>query len=217
MTAAHPDPVPAGMRIGLVARILAGLTTAAAIHALVLQLDIMGQTMTPGAALWRFAGYFTLLTNLLVCLVAGHLALGRADRMGAPPVRLMATVGIALVGLVYWLALQDLWQPTGAQFVADMLLHRATPVLMVLTWLAAPHGGLEWRALAWPMGWALAYAAYALLRGAFDGWYAYWFLDPTQQGAGALALSVTVLAAAFAVFAALLIALDRWLARRAAR
>ena len=70
------------------------------------------------------------------------------------------------------------------------------------------------------MGWALikpaAYVAYALARGAIDGWYAYRFLDPSRLSAIELAISLAVMLAGFALLAAALIALDRWLGRTAA-
>jgi len=74
------------------------------------------------------------------------------------------------------------------------------------------------RRLAWSdIGWALLppalYAAYALFRGAIDGWYAYWFLDPNKQSIPQLLVSIIVMIAGIAVVAAVLIALNRWLKR----
>lgn len=195
-------------------RILAAVTALTAWAALGLQLAILVGNMGAGAGLWRFVGFFTILTNLLTAIVATAIALGRTGGLAAPRIRLLTANAIALVGLVYTVALQGLWDPQGMQKVADIALHNAVPVLFVLTWLAAPHRGLSWKAIPFALLWPLAYTAYALLRGAADGWYAYWFLDPNTQGAGELMLSVAVLLGAFAAFAALLWWVDRRLARR---
>ena len=48
----------------------------------------------------------------------------------------------------------------------------------------------------------LLYVVYAMARGAADGWYAYWFLDPSRLSAAQLALNVAGLALGFLVVAA---------------
>ena len=127
----------------------------------------------------------------------------------------MAATSIALVGLVYSIALRSLWDPQGLQKLADFLLHDAMPLLFLLMWAMAPHGSLDRKDFAWALAPPALYAAYALARGAIDGWYAYWFLDPYSQSGGELMLGIAVLIAAVAVIAILLIAIDRWKGRQA--
>ncbi|WP_033074876.1 Pr6Pr family membrane protein [Sphingopyxis sp. MWB1] len=177
---------------------------------LVQRFDADGQSVA--AALWRFFGFFTILTNLFVAIVASTAALRPCHALAAPRCRLAALAAILLVGIVYSLALRHVWNPQGAQAVADHGLHDATPLLFLLAWLAAPHGGLGWRDWLWTLAFPLAYLAYALMRGAYDGWYAYYFLDPVTQGWGAFALSVATIIAGFLLIAGLLLGLDRWLA-----
>ena len=83
-----------------------------------------------------------------------------------------------------------------------------------LFWLIRPHGSLKWADAALLVIWPLAYCAYALTRGAFDGWYAYYFLDPTRAGPGALALSIAAQSAAFLACALAFVALDKMLGAR---
>jgi hypothetical protein len=136
--------------------------------------------------------------------------------MAYAPIESYGVIGnmrsIALVSITYSVALRALWHPTGMQKVADVALHDATPLLILAVWIFSPHPRLQWREAAWALLPPLAYAVYALGRGAIDGWYAYWFLNPAEQSAGALAVSVAVMLAGFAVVAALLVAADRWLA-----
>ena len=118
------------------------------------------------------------------------------------------------VGIVYSVALRGVWNPTGLQKVADVALHDATPVLWLVLWLSAPHPRLAWREMGWALLPPAGYFLYALARGAADGWYAYWFLDPARQSASALAASVAIMLAGFAALAAALVAIDRRLGRK---
>ncbi len=95
-----------------------------------------------------------------------------------------------------------------------MVLHDVTPILFVLFWALTPHGELKWRDLRWALIPPALYLAYALARGAVDGWYAYWFLDPSKQGMGEFGLSIIGVLAVFAVVAGLGIAMDRRLSPR---
>ncbi|MGH6706724.1 MAG: Pr6Pr family membrane protein, partial [Sphingomicrobium sp.] len=115
---------------------------------------------------------------------------------------------------VYSLLLRSVWSPQGWQKVADATLHDVTPILFVLLWAMMPHGELKWRDLKWALVPPALYLAYALGRGAIDGWYAYWFLDPSKQGLGELGLSIVGVLAVFAVVGGLGIAVDRRLPAR---
>jgi hypothetical protein len=97
-----------------------------------------------------------------------------------------------------------MWQPTGLQRLADLLLHDAAPLLWLILWCVLPRKGLEWPDVAWALVPPLLYCAYALARGAADGWYAYWFLDPSRQSAMGLFTSILLLSCGFSVVAALL-------------
>jgi hypothetical protein len=166
-------------------------------------------------ASWRYIGYFTILINFLVAIVASAMALRPAGHLAGPRARLMSASAIALVGIVYSIALRHIWSPTGWQKVADHALHDATPVLFLAAWLLFPHGGLRWRDGLWAAVPPLAYCIYALARGATDGWYAYYFLDPKQLPWPILLSNMSLLLAAFIAAGLLLVGADRLLARRA--
>ncbi|WP_309661127.1 Pr6Pr family membrane protein [Sphingomonas sp.] len=182
--------------------------------ALVLQLALIIGNLGPALGLWRYFGFFTVLINIGAAAVATAMALGSRGPLAGARARLMAATSIALVGITYSLALRALWHPTGLQKVADMALHDAMPLLFITLWAVAPHPRLKWREVGWALLPPALYAAYALARGAIDGWYAYWFLNPAEQSAGALIASVAVLLCAVAIIAAALIVVDRWLGRK---
>ena len=207
------DQLVSGERMGQGARLAGAITAAVAWAALALQLWLIVDNLGLGAGLWRFLGYFTLLANVGVALVATAVAAGSSGALAGPRARLLAASSIVLVGLVYSLALRATWNPQGLQKLVDFALHDATPLLFIITWILAPNGALGRRDFGWALVPPAAYAVYALARGAVDRWYAYWFLDPGQQGAAELATSIATMIAGFALIAAALVGVDKWLGR----
>ena len=199
-----------------VTRAIAALAALAGWAGLTLQLVLIVRNLGPGLGLWRFVGFFTILTNFGAAAVGTAVALGGRNGLGGARARLMAATSILMVGLVYSVALRALWNPAGAQKVADVALHDATPLLWLILWLLAPHPRLAWRELLWALLPPILYVVYALARGAADGWYAYWFLNPAEQSAGELLSSVLLLLGGFAGAAAILVAADRALGRKPA-
>lgn len=165
-----------------------------------------------GHALWVFFGFFTILTNILVTCACWFRL--RGGWPGAWPSQRIAFAGlalcIALVGLVYHLLLSNLWNPVGLHWWADQGLHSVVPVLFVAYWvLHAPKAGLVWRdALRWLVYPAL-YFAYALARGAVDGWYPYPFLDVGRLGYGPVLVNGLAIAAILFVAGLGLVAASR--------
>jgi len=198
---------------------IASLTAIVAWAALALQLVLLVQTMmadgaTLAASVWRYFGFFTILTNCLVATVATAMVLRPSGGLAAPLPRFVTTTAILFVGLVYSMALRSVWDPTGWQAVADHALHDATPALFFLAWALSEHVGLHWKDALWALLPPLAYCVYAFARGAADGWYAYWFLDPKALTLMQLAASMIALLVVFLFLAFGLIAIDRWLAFR---
>ncbi|WP_137918226.1 Pr6Pr family membrane protein [Hydrogenophaga sp. 2FB] len=134
-----------------------------------------------------YLGYFTVLTNVLVAVSLSWPALGPHSGPGRwfrqPGVAAAVAVSIAMVGLAYHLLLRHLWNPQGAQWVADTVLHTLTPLLCLLHWwVVVPPARMAWRApLRWAC-WPLAYLVYALLRGAWLQHYPYPFIDVNLLG-----------------------------------
>lgn len=203
----------------MISKRCAALTALVAWCALGLQLVLIIQKMTgEGAgvfeAVWRYFGFFTILTNCAVAVVATAMVFRSNSVLANANVRLATATAIFIVGLVYSVALRAIWQPTGWQAVVDHGLHDATPVLFVLSWLFSEHGQLQWRSAAWAVAPAFVYFVYALVRGAADGWYAYWFLDPTSLSLTQMAANVVILILSFSAVALGFVLLDKWLDQR---
>lgn len=161
-----------------------------------------------GVATLRFFGYFTILSNLAVCVGCGWVVLGRVLK---PAVAASLALCIGVTACVYVLALQGLWQPTGLQWWVDAGLHYVVPALFLLGWLLLlPHGELRWRALGGVLLVPLVYLGWAMLVAAMTGQAPYPFLELQRLGLAAFLLNVLRVAGVFVVGWTLLWGLDRW-------
>lgn len=203
------------------ARVVAFLGAGIGAFGLILQFFLLYRNLTesgatPLEATWRYFAYFTILTNTFVTLVMTTAALWPARRSGlnAPRIELMAATSILFVCIVYNLLLASRWDPQGWQKLADVIVHQVVPALFALFWLLRPHGRLLWRDGAFASLWPLAYAVYGLTRGALDGFYPYFFMDPTALSWVRIALNLTGLVVAFLIGALVLTGVSRALGRR---
>lgn len=183
-------------------RIAAAVIALVGIISLGLQLhftliDAQANGMSAAAAVWRYLGYFTILTNFLVLGTMTKIALGKPVSASFAA---CITLNILIVGVIYHVLLASQWDPQGWGKVADQGLHTVVPLLTLLLWLfALPKAELKledvpkW--LIWPMG----YGGYAIVRAMFDGFYPYPFIDAGVLGAARVALNMVGLALAFAV------------------
>jgi hypothetical protein len=201
------------------ARLMAFLGAAICLTAVGLQLAlIIGRFHEHGATtiagLWRFLSFFTNLTNILAALVLAHAALRPTLRIGLaePRVEAATTTAILMAGILNSALLAGRLHPQGLYWLADFALHVVAPAAVAMFWVLRPHGSLRVKDAFFAMGWPLLYCLYALARGAADGWYPYYFLDPAILGLGGLAASIVGLGLAFLAAALLLVVIDRRLA-----
>lgn len=196
----------------LIAAICAPLIAAATVsQGWLSTLDMMNEGATAGAGVWRYLGYFTVLTNALVVLVLAHAALNpdRPSLLASPRVELMTMTSILFVGAVYNLLLASQWDPQGLRKINDVILHDISPLAFAAFWLLRPRGGVGWRDALFAASWPFAYSVYGLARGAFDGFYPYYFMNPATTPLPQLAINMAALIAAFVAGALVLVALDR--------
>jgi len=169
-----------------------------------------------------YLGYFTVLTNLLVAVSLSWPLLSPRSAPGRwfqrPGVASAIVVSIAIVGLAYHLLLRHIWNPQGLQWLADVTLHYAVPLLcLVHWWFCVPPARMAWHApLAWA-AWPLAYLVYALLRGAWLQSYPYPFIDVTALGYPQTLLNAAGLLVVFLLLGSVLVAVGRGRFKRLAR
>jgi hypothetical protein len=189
---------------------------------LALQLYLM-LVQAPGperlGAVITYFSFFTILTNILAAVVFTAVALQPKGEWGQwlcrPSVQAATAVYIAVVGMVYQLLLRQLWNPQGAQWVADVVLHSIIPVGYVLYWLLfAPRAGLNWKdAVVW-LTYPAVYLVYILARGAMSGLYPYPFVDVNVLGYGGVLARAAGFLLVFLGMGLLVVAVGRWMRAR---
>ena len=140
-----------------------------------------------GSGVEIFLSYFTVLTNLLICvsltvsLAAATSALGKW--FSRPDIVTGIATSIAFVGLGYHFLLRNTWNPQGARRLADVMLHYVIPTLYVLYWwYDSSKVALRWtRPLMWSV-YPTVYLLYALIRGSVIRSYPYPFIDAAALG-----------------------------------
>jgi hypothetical protein len=169
---------------------------------------------TIGSGIEIFLSYFTVLTNLLICVSLTLSLLAPASRLGKafsrPDVVTGIAANIAFVGLSYHFLLRDIWNPQGARLLADVLLHYVVPALYILYWwLDSARTALRWtQPLIWSM-YPTVYLAYSLIRGRVVGSYPYPFIDVADVGYGRTILNSIGLLFMFISLGLLFVALGR--------
>jgi hypothetical protein len=161
-----------------------------------------------------FFSFFTILTNILTASVFTAVAFQPKEGWGKwlcrPSVQAATAVYIAIVGMVYQLLLRQLWNPQGAQWVADVLLHSIVPVGYVVYWLLfAPRAGLGWKDSATWLIYPGVYLVYILARGAVSGLYPYPFVDVNVLGYGGVLARAGLLLLVFLGMGLLVVAVGR--------
>lgn len=205
-------------------QVLAGLIALVAWVSLTTQVMVAFDNLhwlggTRGIAFWRLLGFFTIVTNFLIALTMTARAFGRWPRRWPDERHALGAlaVSIALVAAVYHLVLAKLWNPVGLHWWSDQGVHTAVPALFGVYWLMlAPKSGLRWSDSGRWMLYPSLYAAYALGRGAIEGWYPYPFLDVGKLGYPVVLANIGGLALIVGLGASVLIGYARWRERAAA-
>jgi hypothetical protein len=208
-------------RSGVTGRVVLCLVAALAWCGVLLQLWLSAQLARGNgssalAGVLQALSYFTVLTNILVALVASAWLIRAAERARHSGTLPACAVYICVVGLIYSLLLRSTWAPTGWQKLADELLHDVVPAGYVLWWLVfAPKARRPWRAALLWLGYPLAYIALSTVRGLLTGRYPYPFADIGELGVLAVARNAVLMLCLFGLLGLGAIAIERFSAQRA--
>ncbi|MHA7304477.1 Pr6Pr family membrane protein [Arthrobacter sp. TMN-49] len=171
----------------------------------------LGVHISNGFSALNFFSYFTNLGNIFaaVVLLVESVLTWRGKELGPlwHVLRCVSVVAMALVGIVFSALLREVDLGSLLPWV-NTWLHYVMPVVVVADWLIqSPRKPIPLRSLWIAVLFPLAYLAYSLLRGAITGWYAYPFLNPSNGGYGAVAITCVLIAVAFVTASVVLILL----------
>jgi hypothetical protein len=215
-TASSDDSPGVARRITAALRLLAALAMSAAIINQIAD-QVVNGVFEPA----RYFSFFTVQTGILnvAVLLLGALIAFRVARDSElfTAIRMCAVAYAAVTGVVYNLLLRDL--PTEGDFVALVwpgeIEHVWIPIFMVLDWFLAPgRARLACSRIALALVYPLLWVGLTLVRGSFENWYPYPFLDPNgPTGWSGVAIYVAAISVFIVVVAVICIASSRITAR----
>ncbi|MFF2274277.1 Pr6Pr family membrane protein [Agromyces sp. NPDC058126] len=174
----------------------------------------------------NFFSYFTVQSAFLAVVtlgIAGGFALAAPrDPPWLGVLRTMVTVYVLVSGIVFGIIVAQASTRDYRVDVpwSDTLLHFVVPALAVIAWTAdsimAVNPRVPWSTVGWVLVYPTVWLGYTLARGADLGWYPYFFLDEAQVGGPVgVALYCALVLVIFVTLTAGLVAVNRWLWRRA--
>jgi hypothetical protein len=180
-----------------------------------LYLTIANSSIPLGEIIIQYFSYFTILSNILVALCAAAILFNSGSIhqkfFSRPSTVSAVTVYITVVGLIYNIILREIWTPIGWQKITNELLHVIIPLLFLVFWIFfVPKQNLKWSILGWFI-FPLFYAVYAIIRGAFSGFYPYPFMDVDQLGYARVLINCCGMVVVFVALSFLFVAIGKFL------
>lgn len=140
----------------------------------------------------EYFAYFSIQGTLIATVVLGLTGVRALKSLPETRlitiVRLCATVYFTVIAVVYNALLRGLpgdIRDAGYNWpvVPNEIIHVWGPIILLLDWLlVAGFSSVRLRAAFWVVVYPLAWILFSVIRGNVDGWWAYWFLDPTDEG-----------------------------------
>lgn len=174
----------------------------------------------------NFFSYFTVqsaFAAVVTLAIAASFALFTPrDPAWLGVLRTMVTVYVLVSGIVFAIIVAQASTRDYRMDVpwSDTLLHFVVPALAMIAWTAdsvmATNPRVPWSTTGWVLVFPTIWLVYTLFRGADIGWYPYFFLDEAQVGGPVgVALYCLLVLVIFVSLTAGLVAVNRWLWRRA--
>lgn len=161
-----------------------------------------GHFTTAPSRLFNLLFFFTIESNIIVCVTSALLALRPRHGQIFAGFRLAGVMGITLTGIVYHSVLGDLYELTGLAKFSDVLLHTAVPILAVVGWLLfGPRRAIDRAAITVAVAYPIGYFVIALIRGPIVDFYPYPFVDVSDHGYVRVLLNAVLVAAIYLAMA----------------
>jgi len=193
------------------------LTIAAASLAATIGQLLLAKNM---AAALNLFSYFTIQSNLIVAVALIVATLGPKQSIQSAAMLRAATFWILITGIVFNVLLSSVYHPTGLAALISVVHHTVTPLAMLANWIVFEEKGrTKIRDIGFWLAYPLVYLAGSLVRGLIDGFYPYWFINPTKplpDGAGSwlgVGVAMAIISAGVIVGSLVMMASDRAMAR----
>lgn len=134
----------------------------------------------------QLLSFYTLQTNIMVFLCMGFLAFYSIFKKERTGLLYFFVGGIAIwimiTGVLYHVFLSAIHNPSGIKSITNIVLHYVVPWSMVGYFAVF----FDKKYINWifPLLWTsypIVYLIISLIRGKFQGFYPYWFINPTAE------------------------------------
>lgn len=162
----------------------------------------------------HFFSYFTILTNTIVAMLLAALVYFKNSKLSLwftkPAVNGAICLYILIVGIIYYVLLNNTWKPLGPEYFATHTLHGFVPVAYAFIWYKYLRSSvLKYSdALKWLI-FPFTYFVYLIIRGQVVQKYPYFFVDPTKIGFNGVAMYSVAILFFFWALGLLLVLLDQ--------
>ena len=167
----------------------------------------------------EYFAYFSIVAAIVSGLVVVVSGVGRMrdrpESAFAVILLLTAAASMVVVGVVYHALLADAApDPRDLGYAWPVLpneiIHTWAPVLIALDCVLSTRGtALRLRQALWVAVFPLVWLGFSVVRGLADGWWPYWFIDPSEEGGvGGMLAYVVAISAFFVVLGFAFIALN---------
>lgn len=167
---------------------------------------------------FEYFAFFSIDSSIfagLVLIFSGLTLLqGKDEPARIHTLRLVATVSMIVVGVVYHALLGDTAidpRDVGYEWpvVPNLIIHTYAPIAIVIDYLISIRGHKpSWKKAWWVVVYPLAWLGFSVVRGLLDNWWPYWFINPNSEGGLASMLGyVLIIALAFIALGFVLVGL----------
>ena len=146
----------------------------------------------------------SIFAGIVGVIGAMVLLSGRKESERLQTIRLVATVSMIIVGVVYHALLGDSAvdpQDIGYEWprIPNLVIHTWAPVAVVVDYFISIKSSVpKWRKALWVIVYPLVWLTFSIVRGLLDGWWPYWFINPNSEiGVSGMITYVVIIATAF--------------------
>lgn len=140
----------------------------------------------------EYFSYFSIQGTIIAAALLGYTGwlawMGMPEKRQVTIARVSSTTYIVVIAVVYNALLRgtpgDVRDAGYAwPVIPNEIIHVWAAVIILLDWLLiAGASQVRLRAALWVAVYPLAWLAFSVTRGIVDGWWAYWFLNPNDEG-----------------------------------
>jgi hypothetical protein len=146
----------------------------------------------------------SIFAGIVGVIGAMVLLSGRKESERLQTIRLVATVSMIIVGVVYHALLGDSAvdpQDIGYEWprIPNLVIHTWAPVAVVVDYfISIKSAAPKWRKALWVIVYPLVWLTFSIVRGLLDGWWPYWFINPNSEiGVSGMITYIVIIATAF--------------------